>query len=464
MSGLAYWIWLANACGAGSAIPDSLFERYGEDAEAIYALSEEEITALVPKEDIRAALCKKDLEEANEIELYCRRQNIGILALNDPLYPMRLRTIRCKPVLLYYRGALPKIDDQVCIATVGTRRMTEYGKRSGYMISYDLAKGGAIVVSGMASGIDGICHRGCLDGGGHTIAVLGCGIDRAYPAEHRELMQEIILHGTVLTEYKPFTPPVGSNFPIRNRIISGLCQGTLIVEADLRSGAMITAKDALVQGRDVFALPGKVGEQNSFGTNQLIQDGAKMVTNAVDILEEYEYLYPHRISIAAIPKFRPKHTISPLAKAKAPEPQTAVQYEQNKQTLPRATDEPFVPAASAQTVLIPGDTSSRSVTEQSAPQTRSISKKKDKHTKKQNEQVLVAQKGETLPPPCDPALYDRLSEKERAVYDALGNGANADTLAAVLQEPISTIMSVLTNLEVKGAIKGLPGGLFIRRS
>lgn len=464
MSGLAYWIWLANACGAGSAIPDSLFERYGEDAEAIYALSEEEIATLVQKEDVCAALCKKDLEEANEIALYCRRQNIGILALNDPLYPMRLRTIRCKPVLLYYRGALPKIDDQVCIATVGTRRMTEYGKRSGYMISYDLAKGGAIVVSGMASGIDGICHRGCLDGGGHTIAVLGCGIDRAYPAEHRELMQEIILRGTVITEYKPFTAPIGSNFPIRNRIISGLCQGTLIVEADLRSGAMITAKDALVQGRDVFALPGKVGEQNSFGTNQLIQDGAKMVTNAVDILEEYEYLYPHRISIAAIPKFRPKHTISPLAKTKIPEPQTAAQYEQTKQTLPRATDEPFASTVPSQTIFTKEIVSPHFVTGQSTPQAKSDQKKENKHTKKHPPQILVAKEGETLPPPCDPALYNRLSEKERAVYDALGTGANADTLAAVLQEPISAIMSALTTLEVKGAIKGLPGGLFIRRS
>ena len=175
--------------------------------------------------------------------------------------------------------------------------MTEYGKRSAYTITYDLAKCGAVIISGMALGIDGICHRAAIDAGGQTVAVLGCGIDRIYPAEHESLYNEITENGAVITEFKPGTPPAGYNFPLRNRILSGLSQGTFVIEADKRSGAMITARSAIFQCLYIFALPGKVGEMNSSGTNSLIQKGAKMVTTALDILDEYAGLYTASIRI-----------------------------------------------------------------------------------------------------------------------------------------------------------------------
>lgn len=321
-----YWLWLSLICSAGSNSGDVLIEAFGFDAEAIYHADKNDYSDLSLKPTIISELLNKELLQVHDIVAYCKKNDIGILTLANPLYPSRLKRIRTRPLVLYYKGNMPSpdIENNVCIAAVGTRRMTEYGKRTAYTISYDLARGGAIVVSGMASGVDGICHRGSLDGGGFTIAVLGCGIDRVYPLEHADLMNEIIAKGLVITEYRPFTPPYGENFPIRNRIISGLSQGALIVEADYKSGALITAKTALYQGRDLFALPGKIGEQNSIGTNKLIQDGAKMITGAADILEEYEALYPNKISIKNLPMFKTKanqfiNKIKPKSKKPKPE-------------------------------------------------------------------------------------------------------------------------------------------------
>ena len=303
-----YWLWLSFICPAGSNTGDILIEAFGFNSDAIYHADKNDYTELTLKPNIIDELQNKELLQVHDVIAYCKKNNIGILTLANPMYPKRLMKIRNRPLVLYYKGKFPQpdIESNVCIAAVGTRRMTDYGKRTAYTISYDLARGGAIVVSGMAHGVDGICHRGALDAGGFTIAVLGCGIDKVYPPEHADLMNEIIQKGLVITEYRPFTPPYGENFPVRNRIISGLSQGALIVEADSKSGALITASTALYQGRDLFALPGKIGEQNSIGTNKLIQDGAKMITGAVDILEEYEALYPNKINIKNLPMFKAK--------------------------------------------------------------------------------------------------------------------------------------------------------------
>ena len=170
-------------------------------------------------------------------------------------------------------------------------------------------------------GVDGMAHRGALDAGGYTVAVLGNGIDRAYPSEHIGLMNEITGNGIVLTEFRPFTAPAGHNFPLRNRIISGLSQGTVVIEAPVSSGALITAKYAEEQGRDVFALPGKVGEYNSSGTNRLIRDGAKIITRAADILLEYQPLYGNKINLNNIPSIKAQAVRSPVSlKAASPIP------------------------------------------------------------------------------------------------------------------------------------------------
>jgi DNA protecting protein DprA len=180
---------------------------------------------------------------------------------------------------------------------VGTRKMTNYGKMAAYELAKELAVCGAVIVSGMANGIDSASHKGCLIAGGFTIAVFGCGIDRVYPPDNKILMEKIIEKGLAVTEYAPGSEPKGAHFPVRNRIISGLCQAVLVVEADNRSGALITAKTALFQGRELYAVPGNITSPNSRGTNGLLKNQAGMVTEAYDILSEYEHLYSHRINI-----------------------------------------------------------------------------------------------------------------------------------------------------------------------
>ena len=251
--------------------------------------------------NIMAALLDRDLSLSMRILEYCERVNVGIMTLSSSVYPERLRSIHAKPILLYYRGRIPDIDDHVMIACVGTRKCSKSGAVNAERLGRELACAGAVVVSGMALGIDACAQRGALSAGGHTIAVLGCGIDRVYPPENRELMEEIAEHGTLITEYAPGSDPAGKHFPVRNRIISGLCQGTVVVEADLYSGSLITARAARMQGRDLFAFPGNPEDRRSEGTNTLIREGAKLVTCAADILNEYELLYPHRIFTEKIP-------------------------------------------------------------------------------------------------------------------------------------------------------------------
>ncbi len=297
---ILYWLWLQNVCGEGSVLPEILISHFGSIDE-VYKAEEsdyEKVVGITARSVNK--LADKSLDKAREILAYCKNEGVGILTPDMTLYPKRLSRIPCKPAVLYYRGTMVDLDREVCIAEVGTRNMTEYGSRVAYTMAYDMARGGAVVVSGMAKGVDGMAHRGALDAGGYTVAVLGCGIDRAYPSEHVGLMNEIIKCGVVMTEFRPFTPPMGRNFPMRNRIVSGLSLGTLVIEAPKKSGALITAETALKQGRDVFALPGKVGEITSEGSNTLIRNGAKMVTGATDILVEYQSLYPTKIDLNRI--------------------------------------------------------------------------------------------------------------------------------------------------------------------
>lgn len=289
MSGeLALQVWLALACGTNTGTPAALLEALG-DVVSIYAAEEEELEeAGVTNRKVLTALCNKDLNEANAVVKWCEDYNVGILTLSDKNYPERLRSIKNPPAVLYYIGRLPDFDSRLCVATVGTRRISEYGRINAYKISYDLTKAGTVIVSGLADGIDSVCHRAALDALGSTVAVLGCGIDNVYPKHNRDLMKEIARKGTLITEYPPGTKPIGYNFPARNRIISGLSQATVVFEADRKSGALITAKFAADAGRAVYALPGEVGELNSLGTNDLIRSGAKILVEADDLLSDFE--------------------------------------------------------------------------------------------------------------------------------------------------------------------------------
>lgn len=213
------------------------------------------------------------------------RQAAKVLTWDDPAYPPRLLNIYSPPPVLYVKGQLLD-EDQWAVAVVGTRGATVYGKEAARQIAGHLARNRITIVSGLARGIDSQAHQAALDAGGRTIAVLGSGVDIIYPAESRKLAQAIVERGALVSEYALGTPPEASNFPPRNRIISGLSLGVVIVEAGERSGALITGDFALEQGREVFAVPGNIFHQKSIGTNKLIQQGAKPVLSVEDILEE----------------------------------------------------------------------------------------------------------------------------------------------------------------------------------
>lgn len=295
MNHLVYWVWLSLRCGAGSELGSYLLKHF-ETPKDVYEATKEELLAIKGiNESIAEALMDRSLVYPQKIVEYCERVNVGILTLESTNYPNRLRDIYAKPIVLYYKGKLPDIDNNVLIACVGMRKCSESGAQNAYKLGKDLASAGAIVVSGMASGIDSAVQSGVIAAGGHTIAVLGCGIDQVYPPQNGKLMNQIAKTGTLITEYAPGTDPMGRNFPIRNRIISGLSQGTVVVEANYKSGSLITADYAVRQGRDIFAFPGSPEADCAKGTNALIRKGAKLVVCAEDILEEYELLYPDRI-------------------------------------------------------------------------------------------------------------------------------------------------------------------------
>ena len=295
-SDLLYWVWLSQRLGPGSRRLPGLMARFGT-AYDVYRATDEELTGFDADGNERLhPLTDKNLDEACRTVEFCSARRIDILTYADPRYPSRLRSLQDPPAVLYCRGRLPDLENRLCIAVVGTRKMTEYGRDAAYKIAYELSEAGAITVSGMALGVDALAACGALSAGAPTVAVLGCGVDRVYPAKHRALMDAIIEKGCVISEFMPGTEPRGYHFPMRNRIISGLCQGTLVVEADESSGALITARDAILQGRQIFALPGNVTAPGSKGTNTLIIEGAQPVTCANGILECYRELYGATLS------------------------------------------------------------------------------------------------------------------------------------------------------------------------
>jgi DNA processing protein len=229
-------------------------------------------------------IARSKIDLAQEMDKV-RHAHARLITLADEEYPTLLRTLPDAPPVLYVRGAL-QAQDNLALAIVGTRKATQYGRDAAHTLAKQLAGNGVTIVSGLAQGIDTAAPKGALDAGGRTIAVLGCGIERVYPASNQQLAKTIIENGALLSEFPIGTPPDGRNFPRRNRVISGLSLGVLIAEAPEKSGALITATTAAEQGREVFAIPGNIFSPPSVGANALIQDGAKLVMNAQDVLNE----------------------------------------------------------------------------------------------------------------------------------------------------------------------------------
>ncbi len=431
-----FWIWFAEAVGAGSDFRQ-LIDLYDSPHEIFLAESEELDRVNGISEGLLQRLSDKDLREASAILDSCEKLGIGIMTYDSAIYPQALREIKNPPAVLYYRGTVPKLNESLCIGMVGTRNMSAYGMETAYKISYELTSVGAIVVSGMAAGIDGVCAAAALHAGGTTVAVLGCGLDRVYPPTHRSLMGEIAKHGLLLSEYPPGTKPVAYHFPVRNRIISGLSQGVLVVEAGLGSGSLITAKEAVMQGKDVFAVPSNAGSAVAEGTNGLLRDGAFFTVAAEDILEKYQYLFA---TVLRTDRLRAARSNLKLDLA----------YLSRLGVIP--------PPKHAQEQSVQPNPTYGAVKDASlAP--KQERKKEAPHQNPTEPQAVSAKAKEPTPD----AVLQALSSVERAVLMAIPDdrSVSADALTG-LGFSSSEIITALTMLELAGLLQKLPGSLYTK--
>jgi DNA processing protein len=285
MSDLKYWVGFKLIPGIGRARFSQLLEYFGNLERAWHANPTELRAAGLDSKAIDSIMAlRPKLSLEAEMEKLARYK-VKVLTWNDMAFPAKLKEIYDVPPVLYIRGALTP-EDEWAISVVGTRRITTYGRQVTEQIVRDLARNKITIVSGLARGVDSVAHRAALEAGGRTIAVFACGLDMVYPAENLKLAQQIMEQGALVSDYPLGVRPKAENFPPRNRIISGLSLGVLVTEAGEGSGALLTANLALEQNREVFAIPGSILSPASRGTNRLIQDGAKLVRDAQDILEE----------------------------------------------------------------------------------------------------------------------------------------------------------------------------------
>lgn len=435
-----YWIWLAERCGVASRDFGRLVEKYDNPFD-LYRLEEEEIEHLEGLgAGLKARLCDKSLDSAYSIMRYCKANKVDIISYGDKRYPERLKRIETPPVVLYCLGHFPSFDERLCVGMVGTRKMSEYGKQSAYRISYELASAKAVIVSGMALGVDGVCACGALAAGGETVAVLGCGISVVYPKEHEKLMGEIASHGAVITEYPPMERPNAQNFPKRNRLISGLCQGVVIIEGAVGSGALITASRAIAQGRDVFALPGKINESNSEGPNELIKNGANIALSSEDILNFYDFLYHDAIYYRGHSRSKKKHIDVEESLERFGVSDVYYRGRFAPKPLKDSTEERKTAASSG-----------RSEKRSGAERAVSLSSETDCEKTESNADHSAE-------------LLASLDENTKKIFEnmPIDKAVSADALSDTgMSVPI--IMSAFTMLEVYGLVESLPGGLYIRK-
>ena len=412
---LAHWIWYATRPELSDREKADILQHF-QDAEDLYFASQESFTQLEGlSPEAVAALADKDLTVAEDILKDCAKKKIHILTYRDAAYPARLRNIPDPPMVLYYKGTLPEFDSLPLIGVVGTRSASGYGLTVAKRMGSQIAACGGVVVSGMAFGIDGMAMRGALSSGGTVIGVLGSGADVIYPLSNRSLFADTEQAGCLLTEFPPGTPPMKWNFPKRNRIISGLCCGVLVVEAPEKSGALITARRAADQGRDVFVVPGNIDVDSCRGSNALLRDGAIAVSSGWDVVSEYAALFPGKI-----------HRDLRVSAQKAYPDEVELAASEGDSPVPKV----------AQNAKLPGR------------------QKKEKPPKKKKE-IDNGPDGlyidhETKKPP--------LTDTEQAVMDQLQQGhALLDDVIAALDMPSGSVSAAVTMLQIKGLIKLLPG-------
>lgn len=386
-----YWIWLQMGLVAGNPAVAKLLHA-GLDAKQVYQMSDEEMFAAgLAEKDVRHL---RHIKPADVIQVVkrCQSFEIRILTPDMPEFPEKLLNLYAPPTVLYVKGNVDNLHLPVNITVVGTRTCTKYGYKAAFHLSEGLAACGIGVVSGLARGIDTAAHKGALHADGITIGVAACGLDVDYPYENTALKQEILRRGTLMSEYYPGIQPFGGNFPVRNRLLAGISQGVLVAEAGNHSGAMITARHALEQGKDVFAVPNSIFEAAAAGVNDLIRQGAKPVSDVMDIVEEYIYLYPQAI------------------KLREPVPSSGEQKSQSPSAVSKRTRQPA-----------------------------STMQKQKKITGQPSRQEKK--------PPIE--LYGTAEE----VYKLLLHGEkSSEELLAVLEKPSNEILATLTELEISGLI------------
>lgn len=329
-----HWIWLNTRKGIGPKMALNLLNFF-PSVESLYRAGEAEYSSIIRKDSVQfRSLMDKSLRPAELLLDECRRKQISVLTFGDADYPNRLKQIADPPLVLFYRGLLPDFDHSAALAVVGTRRATTYGLSTARRLGKELAAEGALVVSGLAGGIDSAAMAGALSAGGIAVGVLGCGADIVYPSGNSALYEKVMEHGCIMTEFVPGTLPAGRNFPKRNRIISGLSAGVVVVEAPERSGALITASFALEQGRDVFAVPGNLDSPESAGSLNLIRQGAALAESGKQIMEEYQNLFEPCETAAPVEVEEPKISAPPQKKVDKTDKKT---YSDKHKALPHLT-------------------------------------------------------------------------------------------------------------------------------
>ena len=460
MKDVLYWIWYSIRCGAGSVDGVRLLERFDGDPKAIFESSDSkrpEFEGLDPA--FLGRLGNKNLDGANRVLEFCFMNDIRILTCGSEDYPSRLRGLYNRPIVLYARGKIENLEKRLCVAVVGTRGMTDYGKHAVFDIVRSLCGYGAVIISGAAYGVDSVAHRTALFFDSDTAAVLGSGVNVPYPRENAPLIDEIAQKGMLLSEYVPGTAPNGRNFPMRNRIISGLADAVLVVEADLKSGALITARLAADQGRAVYAVPGNIDQPSSRGANNLIRDGAKLCTRAEDIIEDFadEYQLEQLDSVIRSEKYIRYEMRSRSRMAQSSSP---VQNHRD-----RSAPKPGEP---------PKESSLSEPERKPEPEAEVKSRQKESEKapkKRRSEPAKAAEPRRSGPDTGQDApvksvnsrecIYSKLGETEKKVFDALPDeGAVTSDKLSSTGLPASEVLAALTVLELYAAVESLPGGLY----
>lgn len=404
---LIHWLWYATLPGISDKEKIELLQHF-QDPEDLFFAEEHtlaQIENLTP-EGIQI-LCSRDLTKAREVLRECTDKQIEILTYADAAYPVRLKSLSDPPLVLYYKGRLPAFDALPLIGVVGTRKASAYGLSTAKRMGFQITRCGGTVVSGAATGIDSVAMEGGLMAGGSVIGILGCGLDVIYPASNRRLFSEILRDGCLLSEFPPGTPPLKWNFPKRNRIISGISCGVLVVEAPKKSGALITAGCAREQGRDVFVIPGNVGVETCAGSNDLLRSGAIYADCGWDVMREYEALFPDRIH----------------------RDETPYQLVQLQDEL----EKPLIKVA----------------------QRSSFQHKKPLSAMKKEKKAIDNGAKAPYSDPEDKSIS--LTDQEKEILSRLSQPLLVDDLIAASGLPAGVVLATLTVLEVKGMITRLPG-------